>query len=104
MALLGATAAIRFLRMVPAIASMASADTLNQLYSNVCRCISLPVAAAAAYAGAGTHAIASCALGAEVLAAIYSTIRLNHRQKLRLRDSAPAAAFVVVFIVAALAF
>ncbi|MDB6093004.1 MAG: tuaB [Verrucomicrobia bacterium] len=104
MAPLGAAAAIRFLRMVPAIASMARADTMNQLYSNVFRCLSLPLAAIVAYMGGNVVAIASCALAAEAGAAAVSMLRLRIRQGVPLAETARAVTFVGVFIGSAVAF
>lgn len=98
MAPLGAAAAIRFLRMVPAIASMARADTMNQLYSNICRSLSLPLAAAVALAGGSAPMIASCALAGELIAALVSLLRLRRRQGVPLRESFRGVAYAIAFV------
>jgi O-antigen/teichoic acid export membrane protein len=98
MAVLGAAAAVRFLRIVPAIASMAKADTVNQLYSNVWRGLSLPLAASVAALGGSLTLIAACALVAELVATVVSVLRLRHRQGVLLRDTAGSAAYVLAFV------
>jgi O-antigen/teichoic acid export membrane protein len=102
-ALLAATTAVRFLRFAPAVAAMARADTLNQLYSNLWRGISLPGAALIAILGGGAPLIAACALAAEMLAALVSVFRLRQRQGVPLRETAVAAAHVLGFVAAGLA-
>jgi O-antigen/teichoic acid export membrane protein len=103
MALLGATSAVRFLRFVPAVAAMARADTMNQLYSNLWRSVSLPLAAAMALFGGGVALIAACALTAEIAAALVSVMRLRQRQGVPLRDTAGAAAYVLGSVATGLA-
>ncbi|MDB6169025.1 MAG: tuaB [Verrucomicrobia bacterium] len=98
MALLGAAAAVRFLRIVPAIASMARADTMNQLYSNLCRGISLPLAATVAVLGGSVNLIAACALCAELAAAAVSVVRLSRRQHVHLREMGGAIGYLFVFV------
>jgi len=102
MAVLGAAAAVRFLRIVPAIASMAKADTMNQLHSNVWRCLSLPLAVAVAWLGGDLALVAACALTAEIAATIVSVYRLRRRQGVPMLDSAGGAAFVLGFVAAGL--
>jgi O-antigen/teichoic acid export membrane protein len=103
MALLGAAAAVRFLRFVPAVAAMARADTLNQLYSNVWRSLSLPLVLAVASLGGDVILIATCALVAELAAALVSILRLRQRQGVPLRDTAGGAGYVIGFVSAGLA-
>jgi O-antigen/teichoic acid export membrane protein len=98
MAVLGSAAAVRFLRIAPAIASMAKADTMNQLYSNAWRGLSLPLAVAVAALGGSLALIAACAFLAELVATAVSVWRLRLRQNLPLRDTAGAAAFVLSFV------
>lgn len=97
-AILGTAAAVRFIRIVPAIASMATADTMNQLYSNVFRGLSLPLALTAAYLGGGATLIASCALAAELSAAVVSILRLRRRQHIPLSDTLPVAVYILGFL------
>jgi O-antigen/teichoic acid export membrane protein len=96
--LLAAASAVRFLRFVPAIAATAQADTLNHLYSNICRGLSLPAAAAAALLGGTVIHVAACALAAEVAATLVSAFRLRRRQGVPLRDGAGAALYVFGFV------
>jgi O-antigen/teichoic acid export membrane protein len=103
MAFLGAASAVRFLRLAPAIASIARADTKNQLYSNFSRGLSLPLAAAVALLGGRVALIAACALVAELAAVVVSVLRLRRRQGVPLRDTAAASAYVVGFVTAGLA-
>ncbi len=102
MALLGATSAVRFLRFVPAVAAAARADTKNQLYSNLWRGVSLPLATAVALLGGGVAMIAACALTAEAAAGLVSVRRLRERQGVPLRDTAGAATYVLGFVAAEL--
>lgn len=96
--ILAAATAVRFLRFAPTIASMARADTVNQLYSNIWRSVSLPFAGLVILAGGGMVIIASCALFAELLATYISIIRLRNRQGIALRESSGAALYVLCFV------
>ena len=103
-ALLGAASAVRFMRFTPAIAAMAKADTVNQLYANLWRAISLPLAVAAVMTmGGSAVVIAGCALVAEAAAALFSMNRLRRRQGIPLRDSLTAGLFIAVFLSVGLA-
>lgn len=102
MAILGTASAVRFFRFTPAIASMARADTLNQLYSNLCRCLSLPMAITVVFLKGGVTTIATCALLAEILAAVISVIRLHKRQGVSLRDQFGAVVYFICFMGAGL--
>lgn len=98
-ALLGAASAVRFVRFTPAIAAMAKADTVNQLYANLWRAVSLPLAIGViATVGSDVVLIASCALIAEIAAALFSIYRLRQRQGIPLRDNLAAAVFIAVFL------
>jgi len=61
-ALLGAAVAVRFLRFVPAVVATAKADTMNQLYSNLWRGASLPLALGVVAVGGTPVQIAACAV------------------------------------------
>jgi O-antigen/teichoic acid export membrane protein len=102
MALLGAVSAVRFLRFVPAVAATARADTMNHLYSNLWRGLSLPLAAGVAMLGGGVTLIATCALVAELVATVVSLWRLRRCQGVPLRDTAGAAAYIFGFLSAGL--
>jgi len=103
MALLGAAAAVRFLRFVPSVAAMARADTKNQLCSNAWRSLGLPLAFCVATLGGKVTLIAACALVAELMAAGFSVLWLRRRQGVPLRDTAGAATYVLGFVTAGLA-
>ena len=97
-ALLGAASAVRFLRIVPSIAAMARADTINQFYSNLWRSISLPLAGVVVVSGGGVLMVAACPLIAEIVAVAYAWKRLRQRQMVPLRDASGVAAYVLVLI------
>ena len=97
-ALLGAAFAVRFLRFVPAVVATAKADTMNQLYSNLWRGASLPLALGVVAAGGTPVQIAACAVIAEVLAAGVSVVLLSRRQGVPLRESYRATIYVVAFV------
>lgn len=104
MAVLGASAAARFLRYAPAVAALAKADTINQLISNLWRAVSLPLALAVWMIGGGPLHIASCALAGEFFAVGVSLLRLAKRQQIPLRDTAgPAIYLATLAAVAAIA-
>jgi O-antigen/teichoic acid export membrane protein len=104
MALLGAATAIRFLRFTPALASMALADTRNQLIASVVRSISLPVAALVIAGGwRGTVGVAAAALIGEVAAAAVSVWRLARRQDVPLNECYGSAIFMSAFLTMAAA-
>jgi O-antigen/teichoic acid export membrane protein len=94
MALMATTAAIRFLRITPAIAAMARADTRNHLISSVVRAMSLPVAVLLAANGSSTLEIATAGLIAEIAATAVSLGRLT-RHGVSPRDSRKSILFVV---------
>jgi O-antigen/teichoic acid export membrane protein len=102
-ALLGAAFAVRFLRFVPAVVATAKADTMNQLYSNLWRGASLPLALGVLAAGGSPVQIAACAVVAEVLAAAVSAVLLWRRQGVPLRESYGAAIYAVTFVSVGLA-
>lgn len=104
MALLGAAFAVKFLRLMPAISSMARGDTLNELYSNMWRCISLPLAAAVALVGGSLGNIAFCALAAELLAGVFSLGRLQKRQGVSWCDSSGPVSYLLTFLALELGF
>ena len=97
-AVLGAATVCRFLRFTPAIASMAHADTRNQLDSNLVRATSLPLAALAVAAGWGAVGVAIASLLSEIAAGIFSTVRLARRQAVPVRDNAEGVLFVGAFL------
>lgn len=98
LAILGAAGAIRFLRLAPTIASMSKADTVNQMYSNMVRCLSLPLAIIAVLLGAEILLVAGCALLAELAAAAVAMLRLSWRQQIPLKEMAGSSAYVIGFI------
>ena len=98
-ALLAAASAIRFARFAPAVAAMAKADTMNQLYANLWRTISLPLAIGAVLlSGANVIAVAACALAGEIVAATASVVRLCRRQNIPIRDNLPAILYLATFL------
>jgi O-antigen/teichoic acid export membrane protein len=98
MGILSVTVAVRFLRAVPAMASMARADTKNQLYSNMWRAVSLPMAGVALLSGGGVVLVAVCSLMGESVATWVSFYRLRKQQGVPLMDAWRAVAYVLVFV------
>lgn len=98
MAILGAMCAVRFLRFVPGVAAMAKGDTLIQLYCNVWRCISLPLAGIMAVLGGGVTMIAACGLIGEIVTTLVALILLQRRQGVPLRYTAGPVAYVLGFL------
>lgn len=103
MALLGAVSVVRFFRLVPSIAATARADTMNHLYTNLWRGLSLPLAATVALMGGGVALIAGCALVAELVASAVSLLRLRRYQGVPLRDTASVVGYVLGFLTMELA-
>ena len=98
-AILGAASAVRFVRFTPAIAAMARADTVNQLYANLWRAVSLPLAIGVVVTvGGDVVLVAGCALIAEMAAALFSIYRLRQRQGIPLRDNLAAGVFIAAFL------
>jgi len=97
-ALLGAAAALRFLRLAPTIAAMARADNINQLYSNLWRAANLPLALGVVALGGTPVQIAGCGLVAEVLAVLVSVRLLRRRQGVPLRESSSACIYAVTMV------
>lgn len=102
MALLGAAGAVRFLRFAPAVAAMARADTVNQLYSNLWRGLSFPLAGVFAVSGGGLILIAASPLIAELIAGTASLVLLRRRQGVPLRYSAAAVIYCLGFVLSGL--
>jgi O-antigen/teichoic acid export membrane protein len=103
-AILGAAYSVRFLRYTASVMAMARADTINQLYSNLGRGISLPLALAVVLIKGTPTQIASCALVGEVLAAAISLSRLWLRQRVPLKDSVSAVSYLAVLMSLGTAF
>ena len=95
LALLGAASCVRFLRFVPAVASMGRADTMNQLYSNLWRGVSLPLCLTAVLLGGPVVLVATSAVAAELAAGLVSVLRLKKCQGVPLSTTARAAAYVL---------
>jgi O-antigen/teichoic acid export membrane protein len=98
MAVLGAAAAVRFLRFAPTVAASARADTLNHLYSNLWRGTSLPLMLGAVAMGGTPLQIAACALMAETMAVVYSMVRLWRVQNVPLHENCRAVLYVTVLV------
>lgn len=103
MAILGTTAALRFLRYPPAVAAMAREDTLNQLFANLWRVTSLPLALGVWGLGGTPLQIAACALVGEVLAIIASIVRLWRKQHVPPQECYSASLYMVIILSAGVA-
>ena len=86
-AMLGCACAFRCFRIAPAIASISKADTINQLLSNLVRCLSIPILLVTVSFTNNLTVIAACSLAAEIAATIYSIIRLKKRYNIAFRYS-----------------
>lgn len=95
-AVLGVTSGFRFLRLAPAIAAISRSDTKNQLFSNIWRNASLPLALGAAVLGGNVLTIATCALGGELMASVFSILRLQKRCGIPAREHLPSVVVLAV--------
>jgi O-antigen/teichoic acid export membrane protein len=104
MGVLGAGAALRFLRFASTVAATARADTLNHLYSNLWRGAGVSVALVVVALGGKSVQIAACTIVAEVLAVVVSMVRLWRHQGIRLQDNYRATAYVITLVSIELGF
>jgi len=87
MAILAVACAFRFLRIAPATAALARADTQNQMISNLCRIISVALAGGMAIVGASVEAVAASGVVGEIAALIASSYRLKSHQGVSIREA-----------------
>jgi O-antigen/teichoic acid export membrane protein len=87
MAILAVACAFRFLRIAPATAALARADTQNQMISNGCRIISVALAGGMAIVGASVEAVAASGVVGEIAALIASSYRLKSHQGVSIREA-----------------
>jgi O-antigen/teichoic acid export membrane protein len=85
LALLAVACAFRFLRIAPATAAIAMADTQNQMISNLCRIISVALAAGMLLLNADVEAVAASAIVGEIAALAISSFRLKSHQGISAR-------------------
>lgn len=98
---LAATNSLRLLRVAPALAALARADSKNQLISNLLRSTSLLAAAVVAFSGEPLWEMAAVGLLGEGLALAGTLYRLNRRDQIGWSDSLYPAAFLMVGLSAA---
>jgi len=85
MTVFGIIVALRLFRLAPSVASMARADTINELICNIARSASLPIALLVVAIGVNKmEAVAACGLAGEALAILISSLRIHKRQKINL--------------------
>jgi len=94
LAWLAAACGFRFLRIAPATAAMARADTQNQMVSNLFRLSSLLACAGVIFIRSRVEAMAACALFGELVALFISTYRLNRRQAIPSQDTLNSAIYL----------
>jgi O-antigen/teichoic acid export membrane protein len=87
LALLAVACAFRFLRIAPATAALARADTQNQMISNLCRIISVALAGGMAIVGAAVEMVAASAVIGEIAALVASSYRLKSHQGVAIREA-----------------
>lgn len=76
---LAAANTLRIVRVAPAIAALAKADSKNQMFSNLWRLSTLPVVFVAAYNSMPLWVIGAISVGGELLATMISFMRLSRR-------------------------
>lgn len=74
---LAAMWALRMIQAVPGMALMAAGETRPLLVAGVVRALALPVAAAAAFAGAGVEGIAAAGVLGELASLVYVALRVE---------------------------
>jgi O-antigen/teichoic acid export membrane protein len=94
LAWLGAASSFRFLRLAPAVAAIARADTQTQMFSNLFRATSLLLVLAAVYLRCSIETVAACALIGEVIAFSATIYRLRRLQSVRVPDSLKPALYL----------
>jgi O-antigen/teichoic acid export membrane protein len=98
LAWLSVACAFRFLRIAPAIAAMAKADTQNQMISNMFRASSLAFGSVVLLLGKSVEALAASMMFGELLAFLAATYRLSRRQKIPVNDTLKSAFYLVTAI------
>ncbi len=84
--LLALALAMRLLRVVPTIASMAKARTKELMFANLVRVAALPVSALALHLGSGIQAVVLCALGGEFGAFGFLVFRMGEFTEITWKD------------------
>lgn len=95
---LGLGQALRLLRTVPTIASMARGDTKNLMFANICRLSGLALAFPVAFAGASLWVIAACAAVGELVALGGSFWRFSKLSQIPVKLHLPSWSLAGVFI------
>jgi len=83
LALLAAAQSVRLLRVGTTVAAMSLGDTVNSMWSNAWRVTGIGGVIVVAVCGLPLHWIAAAALFGEVLALLYSLLRLSQQHKIR---------------------
>lgn len=96
LAWLSVACAFRFLRIAPAIAAMAKADTKNQMISNMFRVSSLAFGFIVLLMGKSVEALAASMMIGELLALFAATYRLRRRQKIPVNDTLKSTLYLGV--------
>ena len=84
---LGALLAARIFRLAPIIAALACGDTKNSMYANLFRLTGVVAAVLVAWQNLSLSAIIICGIIGEVLALLFSTLRLQRLHRIRIIDS-----------------
>lgn len=95
---LGILLAIRVFRLVPTIAALSRADTKNSLYANCYRFLGVVAAFGSGWLGADIVTIIICGISGEVLALLFTQIRLYRLADISFKKSItpPIAVILVV--------
>jgi len=98
LAWLAAGCAFRFLRIAPATAAMARADTQNPMISNLFRISSLFLGAGAVLLGAKVEFIAVSAMCGELVALLASTWCLHYHQAISATETLKSASYLATWL------
>ena len=103
MVILAAGVAFRLLGTAASLAALARADTRNELYGNLARCLSLPLALLAVWGGGDPATVAGCVLVGEVAGLVACLIRLRASITLSVKDMLLSVGYLCGFMAMAVA-
>jgi O-antigen/teichoic acid export membrane protein len=97
-AILASGVAIRLFSLLGSSVALACGDTRNDLYANVCRCISLPLAISAAAHGMDLRVVVACGAVGDLVGGFVAMLRVRGLVSIPARDMLKWAVYVVFFI------
>ena len=96
--LVGILMCVRLMRIVPAQAQLALAETKGLLVANVCRALTVPIMAVLAFSGAGIEAVVSLLILGELLALGSAFVWLRRFQNIPLFSAAAPILLSILFL------